>query len=699
MKYTFIILFFAISFQASSQDKKNDTIKEMETELDEVVVEKKKKAVERKADRTIFDFSEQSYLNSGSLMEGLKKLPGLIISDIAGMMYQGKALEVYMDGRPLNIYSNELNAYLEGMPANAIDRIEIITQPGAEFPATSGGAIINIITSKNAKKYLSATYSNGYSYTKYTKSRHRFNNSVMLSSANNLFSWQIQAGQNYGESYQRSSFTDPATVISNNYSDGTNRFYYLKSGVKFDFKKDRLLINYDVNTNNNDTDIKSYGEGFIADDYSKSKRIYQDAVITYQKRFDDPFQKLDFSFNYNNNNSKLTQDSRLYGNAEIDNKNLQDYYLFKTDYSQEIGFMDKTKFSAGILAEELDFKADSFGLDNLDYTRTTLAAYTEGQVTYKKFDFIAGGRLESYDIHGTTAISNLIPFKQTKFFPNATVQYNFMPQVFLNANYNKKIRLPNTSALNPNSTYQNPNVGFYGNPYLDPTIYNNFEVQLSAFQYFTIGYSVTDARNAIITRIIATDNGAASITQNIESATFKNFNFGIPVPFMLFTKGLTETLKMDFNPDEINFMYLYAGHQKQEIPDLDTKGFWNFNAMAQFILPAKIKFTANYMTSTTGGNYYYYTIERPMGNQLDITFARKFLSDNLSLSLYANDILNTNKQEFGVAQTDLNFQSRYDSRRVGFSLNYKFASRNKSAQESNILTNEKKQQDGNIIGN
>lgn len=72
------------------------------------------------------------------------------------MMYQGKQLDVFMDGRPLNISTTELNAFLEGMPANAIEKLKIITQPGVEFPATSGGAILNIITNKNAKNYLSA---------------------------------------------------------------------------------------------------------------------------------------------------------------------------------------------------------------------------------------------------------------------------------------------------------------------------------------------------------------------------------------------------------------------------------------------------------------------------------------------------------------------------------------------------------------
>ena len=150
---------FGINIAEAQTTTTKDTIRS--TQLEEVVLVTKKKAIVQKADRTVFDFSEQSHLNSGSLMEGLKKLPGLIISDVAGALYQGKALEVYLDGRPLNIYSNELNSYLEGMPANAIERVEIITQPGAEFPATSGGAIINIITSKNAKKNLSATYSNG----------------------------------------------------------------------------------------------------------------------------------------------------------------------------------------------------------------------------------------------------------------------------------------------------------------------------------------------------------------------------------------------------------------------------------------------------------------------------------------------------------------------------------------------------------
>lgn len=204
------------------------------------------------------------------------------------MVYQGKALEVYMDGRPLNIYSNELNSYLESLPANAIEKVEIITQPGAEFPATSGGAIINIISSRNAKNYLSATYSNGYSFSNYDKSRHRFNNSVLLSAKNNLFGWQVQFGQNYSNNYRRSNFYSPSTIITKNEADQYNRFYYVKSGLKFNVNKyDRLLVNYDYNISNNDAYTDAFGYGFSSFDKGKTKKNRHDLVVTYQKRFED----------------------------------------------------------------------------------------------------------------------------------------------------------------------------------------------------------------------------------------------------------------------------------------------------------------------------------------------------------------------------------------------------------------------------
>ena len=699
MKYflTFTVVLLSQLSIAQNETSK-DTIKT--AELKEVVVGSKKKSIDQRADRTIFDFSEQSHLNSGSLMEGLKKLPGLIVSDVAGMMYQGKQLEVFMDTRPLNIYSNELTSYLESLPANSIEKVEIITQPGAEFPATSGGAIINIITSKNAKKYLSATYSNGYSYTKYDQSRHRLNNSLLLNSKNKWFGWQIQAGQNYNEGYQRTNFRNENVVLSKNVSDRINRFYFFKTGLKFDFKKDRLLVNYDFSTSNNNALVDASGVGFQTSDKSNNVLDRNDVAVNYQKRFTDKSKKLDFRFNANSVKNDFELMNSTSGNSVLDNGFNQLFYQFKTDYSQDLSVLDKTKFSSGILADKLEFEAQNLGITNLDYQRTTLSAYSEFQTSYNKFDFIMGGRLESYSITGNTDSAKLIPFKQTRFFPNATLQYNIIPQVFVNANYNKKISLPNTSALNPNNTsYQNPNVSIFGNPNLEPTIFDNYEVKISAFEYFFVSYSRSDANNQVMNRIIADGSGAASISENIPQITIHNFNFGLPIPYMLFTKGLKETLKFDFNPDEINFLYLYVGHQKHILPDVESKGLWFFNAMSQIVLPSKIKFTANYNTSSTGGNYYYFENRVPFSHQFDVTFAKKFLDNNLSVSLYCNDIFNTNEQGFNALGTNLIYESKNDSRRIGLSLNYKIPTKNKLAKEEGIILNNDKKDDQPAIGN
>ena len=375
----------------------------------------------------------------------------------------------------------------------------------------------------------------------------------------------------------------------------------------------------------------------------------------------------------------------------------QKFYQFKTDYSQEVKLLDNTKWSAGFLADRLEFETNSFNIKNLDYWRTTISAYSEFNTSYKKFDFIAGGRLESYKIEGKTNTNILTPFNLTRFFPNASVQYNIMKQVFINANYNKKINLPNTAELNPNNTnYQNPNVSFFGNPNLEPTIFDNFELKLSAFDYFFIGYSVSDASNKVVNRIISTPSGASSISLNIPKLKIQKFNFGLPLPYMIFTKGLKETLKLNFNPDEINFLYIYVGHQKHTLNDINYKGFWNFNLMSQIQLPHKIKFTATYNTSTTGGNYQYFVNQYPFSKQLDVTFSKKFYNNTLSFSIYVNDILNNNKQSLSPIGTDLIYDNKNDSRRIGFSLNYKIPSKNKTQKDENILKKDIKE-DENIF--
>lgn len=694
--FTLSILGSILGFAQETKDNKETKEKEIEG----VVITKTKKAVEQKADRTIFDFSEQPSLNSGSLMEGVKKLPGLVVSDMVGMMYQGKPLDVYMDGRPLNISSNELNAFLEGMPANSVERIEIITQPGAEFPATSGGAILNIITSKSAKNYLTAVYNGGYRFSSYDKYRSRFNNSIALNSRNKWFGWQVNLGQYYRESLSLSELD----ALTRNHSNSLGRTYYMNSAFTFELGKDRLLLNYDINHNNGNADVTS--DNFLnntsTSNYTNNNGLRQEVAATYQKKFEDKNKKLDFKAIYTNSDSEFNQ----FGAQSLNNSSLFNLYNFRVDYSQPLKILDDGKVSFGGLYDQQDFETKDKDIINLDYTRQTTSAYLEFQATLKKFDFIAGARAENYDITGITRFydkgilkeSNLNPFKKFKIFPNASVQYNLMKQLFVNVNYNKKISLPSVSLLNPNNNIlTTETVTSTGNPNLQPTIYDNAEIKISAFDYAYIGYNTSWVKDQIVQRVSRKDNFITNEQVQVNSIRTHNFNFGMPIPFMLFTTPFSELMKFNVNPDKMNLLYVYTGYQLQEMPDVKTKGFWIFSLMGQFILPKDIRLQANYNVIPKGGNFYYFEIEKPLNNAFDLTVSKKFMSDRLNLSLYARDIFNQNKSVIKAVSTGGNVftSNKYDSRSFGITVNYKIPTKNKLAKEDPNMIKSTNQSDSN----
>lgn len=702
-----------------------------EKQIENVTITKTKKAVEQKADRTIFDFSEQAHLNTGTLMEGVKKLPGLIVSDVAGMMYQGKLLDVYLDGRPLGISGNQLQAFLDGMPANSVERVEIITQPGAEFPATSGGAIINIITNKNAKNYLSATYTGRYAFSDYGKFRSRTSNSILLNAKNKYFGWQLNVGQNYRESFRDSRIGDITGITTENVQRG----YFMKSALTFDIGRDKLLLNYDLNRNNNDAFSNSRGFeplpgtvpallDYTTNDRGETDNWRHDMSATYQVKFDDNAKKLDLNASYNKFNNKYHQTgTKFYPNSAMTGGYYtgsdQNIAAFKIDFSQPVKILQEGKISMGGLFENVDFTTDTQDITNLKYKRQTAAMYAEIQQKYKNFDFTLGTRAENYDISGKTIdtlsgtlTKDLIPFNKFRFFPNAGIQYNFMPRVYLAFNYNKKIQLPSISSLNPNNTsYQGGNVSFGGNPNLQPTIYDNFELKISMFDYAFIGYNYSVADNQSVqvaeknyffpSQPFVNGREAYSVRNsfiNVASMKIHNFNAGIPVPFMLFTKGIKEAMKFNFNPDRINFMYIYAGYQLHQLPENQNKGFWMFNIMTQFILPGDVKLVANYM-NMTHGNYYYYHMEKPWMNSFDLTLTKKFMGDRLTVSAFANDIFRWNENAVTTMYKNSNIflGNKFDSQNFGISVNYKIPTKNKLAKETPILLNKDKKDDAGLI--
>lgn len=700
-----------LSFNASygQETKKENT---QEKQIEAVSIIKTKKAVEQKADRTIYDFSEQPSLNSGNTLEGLQKIPGLVVSEMAGMIYQGKALDVYMDGRPLNIYSTQLTAYLEGLPANSIEKIEIITQPGAEFPATSGGAIINIITSRSAKSYLSATYAGGYRFSNYDHYRSKFNNNLTLNSKNKWFGWQLNVGQAYNEGETKSTIDE----ISRLYNDNINRNQFLRSAFTFDIRQDRLLLNYNLTYGSVDRYVDGYslfeGKESTSKDKIDQTSRRNEVTATYQKKFTDKGKKLEFKGAYTNFNNDFGQGREditpvpLAMRNVLSNGSNQNVYNLRVDYAQPLKILDEGKISLGAYYDQLDFTAESFNKENLDYKSRTTAFYSEASATKGKLDFVLGLRGEYYNINGTSLnfdngnYDNLVPFDKFKVFPNASIQYNIIPKIaFFNVNYNKKITLPSVSNLNPNNTrFGNQNINFTGNPNLQPTIFDNFEVKLSALNYAFIGYNFTSTKNQVVQIVQRKGDNILQTSDNLDRMKTHNFNVGFPVPFAIFNTPFKDIMKMDMNPDKVSFLFLYGSYQFQEIDKIiNPKGYWTYNVTGQFILPYKTKFIANYTYLTKGNEYFFYP-NKSFYNTLNLSLSRKFNKERMTLTLYANDVFNTVETNLRSINDTPNvfIRNKNDTRNFGLSFTYKIPTKNKLAKvEQNALSGETSSKDDN----
>ena len=269
-------------------------------------------------------------------------------------------------------------------------------------------------------------------------------------------------------------------------------------------------------------------------------------------------------------------------------------------------------------------------------------------------------------------------------------------------NYNKKISLPSISILNPNNnTYGNSNFQMTGNANLQPAIYDNIEAKISAFDYVFLGYNLSLADNHAEQKMTRSGDEIFMSQENISSVRMHNFNIGFPIPFMIFTKSIKEIMSSmsTTNPDKISFLYFFANYQLQRLPNINN-GFWFFNLNAQIVLPKGIKLNANYSYVPANAGIYYYKIDEPMNNAMDITLSRKFMKDRLNVSLYVYDVFNTNKMALrSIYQTpNVLTSDKSDTRTFGISVNYKIPTRNKLAKENpNMLSNDKKEDEGGLI--
>ncbi len=721
------VLFAQETPKQPTETPKSTSPQEPTNELKEVTVYgNKKQYLKVESDKTTISVRDNAMLNSGSSLEAVKKIPGVITSPTGSITLNSRGVTIYIDGAPSTLSGTDLQNYLATLPANAIEKVELIYNPGASYDANASGSIINIVTSIKRKKGINASFNINYNFNKYQKPSPQF----LLNGKVKELSWQTMIGYNYidGENKTKNdqiftSFTPVEHLLQKNLSLTTNRNFYFRLGTNYKLsEKSNLLFNYNMNAANdrftNESSTVGTGIEYTNASLAKNKNNNHELSLQFKTKLDtlgrtfditgftNYFDKKPITNSLGNSNGNAT-----YYNGDVNFK-LANHYL-KYDFAFPF---NKSNFSVNTGGKYNFIKVDDQGIYNLNsatnsvtdfnYKETNLAFYVEARKKYKKFNFTAGIRYEDYKVD-RSALQNSTPtkvnFKNSNFFPNVSALYEINENMNVSASYSKKIQQADYNTLDPNnfSNFDQYNTS-NGNPFLDPTFFDNYELKLTAFQFVQVGGNYT----------VAKDNNRFTFNANpgelVSNQTFQQFDkintlsffASFPIPLDYFLKGKEEFQKRMNNMDKMNYIYFNVNYIKSTTEgytfSFDNKPIVNYSAQAQFILPWDIKNTMTYFILPKG-TWEIYQIEKPI-QQFDISFNKDFLNKNLKIGLHCFDVFNTNEVNALVSSTNLQtkFYQKQDSRTFRISLTYNFGNLGLKKDNTDIEV-EKKAQSGGFL--
>ena len=693
------------------------------------VIGNKKEFIKVDADKTTYLVKDNPALSSGSMSDAIRKLPGVIVSPSGNLNMNGKDLAVYIDGVPSNLSGQDLKNYIQSLPANAIEKIELIENPGASYEANTSGGVINIITRTNSFISFGGVVNLHYG----TSHNNKYSPSIMLNGRRNAISWQLQTGYNYHEITDYNTADRIFTTFTPNVAfnqDGTskesNKNFYFRPMVNFRMNKNSsIIVNYNLNTASNGTSTQSIvttqpasvGINYINQYNNLNRNNNNELVAKYKVKLDTMGKSLQITAYYSRYTKKAlgkstqNQDnSYLYSLNDI-NLNLDNYYI-KYDFELPFkGFQLNTggkynRVNAGDVGKYNLNNTSSSIFDqpvyqdqlNFDYNETNLALYAELKKNLGKLHATVGVRVEdlkfdSKVIQNDTTIAG----EMANIYPTFNMLYELAPTLKLTGRYSRKVSMPPYSQLDPNNSgYFDQYTSQVGNQYLRPNFYDDYSLVFSAFDYVSLGGNYSYTKNVSLMTLNTEPNSLVSSQTFTNYGNIRNYNLyaAFPVPFDLITKGKA-FFKQTMDIDKMSFLYFYIAYNRQLIkdyvyPDGGATPFWIYAVNSQIVLPLQLKLNLQYFYLTKG-TYQIYHVDNPIQYWM-VGLTRKFMKNNLELSVEASKDI---KQQisFNTPNLKTNFSNLNDGLVFWFKLSYHFG-KFKSKEETQIDI-EKKQVEGN----
>ncbi len=692
-------------------------LKENETKLVEVVVQSKKKTIEQKTDRLVYNLENNVTTTGGDALSAINTAPGVVVkNDIITILGKGTS-RVMIDGRLIELTGEELNNFLKSISAADIKNIEIISNPPAKYEADGTGGLINIIMKKGVRDSWKNSTTVSYDQNKY--GIYTLRDNFFYNKNKFRFSASVNGKTGYKNSTENldmyfpdglSTMRADTKIKNENFSGKLALDYDLspRTSIGFQFMNDRNNpdfgsdIRIEKYNTQNELQYITLNKSFT--DKGSENQTYNAHFIT---KLDSLNRKLSFDVDYFDYSSKfdrnfiandynpamefidLNQAGRNISNQDIDN------WSFKADMehpfqSFNLSYGAKMSFTNSI--SDVVFYNTATGIPELDPSQSNRFKYTENnQAVYingdkkinEKWNLQMGLRLENTQTNGLSETMNQENVNNyLKLFPTFYASYKKNQNNTFSLNYGKRINRPRFDLLNPFRVYINSNSYSEGNPFLKPSFSDNFELSHSYKDILRTSVFLNAITNGY--GIVFTSNPET----NTQIVTRENYYKGL-------NYGVGETYSGNFADwwQSENTLY-FLGSETKFIKDINATPSnslqIDFTTNNTFILGknSKLQIDFNYSTPFKSGLY-----EVGYVSSFDIGFKQDLLNKTLQIAFLANDIFNTSylKDFTSVVNGVKQVYSQNESNRfVRLSVIYNFGNKKINVKERNFGNQEER---------
>ncbi len=678
--------------------------------LDEIEIIAEKTTVEIRLDKKIYNVGKDLTVRGGTVSDVLDNVPSVSVDVEGNVSLRGNDnVRILINGKPSGLVGLSSTDALRQLPAEAIEKVEVITSPSARYDAEGTGGILNIILRRSKLQGLNGAITTNIGYPK----------SMGISGNINYrtgdFNFFTTSGYNYrevpGNSFNSTNFLDTGLLF-----EETRNFDRLRKGINTNVGVEwyvnktssittSVLFRESDNESNTSNNIFQRDiNGLETRSFRFDPELEDDKTVQYSVNYDKNFKtdghKFTFDFQYEKSsedeNSLITQDA--IDVEKVRTLENQERILLQTDYVLPIG--ENSQFELGYRGNfnELNtdytvgfFESGIFELDTdlsntLIYKENINAIYSQYGSKIKKFSYLLGLRLEATRITIDQLTSNdHIVKSYAGFFPTINLGYEISEDENITLGYNRRIRRPRSYFINPFPSRSSATNLFQGNPNLDPSYSNGVDLgYLNRFGKLTLNSSIyfqhaTDAFN-----VISEPTGDTETINNQEVPVIRrtiinlasNDRYGFE-----FTLTYNPNRKWRLNGNFNLFKSITKGdHNGQNFDAENTSWFIRLNN--KVTLPGKIDWQTRLSYRGPSENA---QNKREGIFSTNLAFSKDFFKEKASLALNISDVFNTRKRKSEINVPNAftgTSEFQWRERSFNLSFTYRFNQKKKRQQRS-----------------